>query len=132
MHAAAETIAAEGYYADRRLAAILTEGDWSGLRAWVERALAYYNRHRPMALAAREAELSEDKPGDQLRTYLECIEPWVKTWPPTRRTEARMRFELCRLQMHHYMWGTSPELFSDEAPPAISSPRCGGPSSKNP
>jgi AcrR family transcriptional regulator len=117
MHAAAEKMAAEGYDAARRLAMVLTQGDRADLRAWVEESLAYYNRHRPMALAAREAELSADKPSDQLRNYLEYMEPWVETWPANRRTEARMRFELCRLQMHHYMWGTSPALFSDEAPP---------------
>ena len=67
-----------------------------------------------MALAAQEAELSQDKPAEGLRAYLECLEPWVDTWPMSRPPEARMRFELCRLQMHHSMWGTSPALFGHE------------------
>src|SRR6516165_8452334 len=100
-----------------RLAEVLVRGDRSDLRDWVEWALEYFVRYRPMALAAREAELSEDKPGEGLRTYLERMEPWVETWPVSRRSEARMRFELCRLQMHHYMWGTSPSLFGDQDPP---------------
>src|SRR5215471_2330738 len=53
MHAAAEKMATEGYDAARRLAIVLTEGDRTDLRAWVEWALAYYNRYRSMALAAR-------------------------------------------------------------------------------
>jgi hypothetical protein len=61
--------------------------------------------------------LSEDKPTERLRAYLEFMEPWVQTWPAPRRQEARMRFELCRLQMHHYMWGTSPAMFDDALPP---------------
>jgi AcrR family transcriptional regulator len=117
MHAASEKMAQEGDEAARRLARVLMEGDRAELREWVEWALLYYIRYRPMALAAREAELSEEKPAARLRTYLECMEPWVETWPVTRRTEARMRFELCRLQMHHYMWGTSPDLFDHEDPP---------------
>jgi AcrR family transcriptional regulator len=117
MHAAAEKMALEGDEAARRLAVVLIDGDRADLRAWVEWALAYFIRYRPMALAAREAELSEDRPGDLLRQYLDCLEPWVQTWPVSRRSEARMRFELCRLQMHHYMWGTSPALFPEEGPP---------------
>ena len=113
MHSAAEKMAAESNDAARRLAVVLVDGDRSDLRAWVEWALTFYVRNRPMALAAQEAELSEEKPGEGLRTYLECMEPWVDTWPIPRRAEARMRFELCRLQMHHYMWGTSPALFDD-------------------
>jgi hypothetical protein len=70
-----------------------------------------------MALAGAEAELSEDKPSQQLRTYLDQLEPWVETWPPERRTEARMRFELCRLQMHNYMWGKSHALFAGQPLP---------------
>ena len=117
MQATAARMAAESDEAASRLAVVLVEGDRADLRAWIESALTYFVRHRPMALAAREAELSEDKPAEGLRTYLEHMEPWVQTWPASRRTEARMRFELCRLQMHHYMWGTSPALFDDEELP---------------
>jgi AcrR family transcriptional regulator len=117
MHAAAEKMAAESNDAARRLAVVLVSGDRTDLRSWVERALTFYVRNRPMALAAQEAQLSEDKPGEGLRTYLDFMEPWVDTWPTARRTEARMRFELCRLQMHHYMWSTSPALFDDEQLP---------------
>jgi AcrR family transcriptional regulator len=117
MHATAARMAAESDEAATGLAVVLVEGDRADLRAWIESALAYFIRHRPMALAAREAELSEDKPAEGLRKYLEHMEPWVQTWPASRRTEARMRFELCRLQMHHYMWGTSPGLFDDQELP---------------
>ena len=117
LHAAAAKMAAESNDAARRLAVVLVDGDRAELRAWVEWALKYYVRNRPMALAAQEAELTEDKPPEGLRAYLECVEPWVDTWPLARRTEARMRFELCRLQMHHYMWGTSPALFDDQDAP---------------
>ncbi len=117
MHATAARMAAESDEAASRLAVVLVEGDRADLRTWIESALAYFIRHRPMALAAREAELSEDKPAEGLRTYLEHMEPWVQTWPASRQTEARMRFELCRLQMHHYMWGTSPALFDDQELP---------------
>jgi AcrR family transcriptional regulator len=95
----------------RRLAGILTRGDQAELRQWIDWALTWYVRNRPMALAAAEAELSQDKPSEPHRTYLDQLEPWVETWPPSRRTEARMRFELCRLQMHSYMWGNSHTLF---------------------
>jgi AcrR family transcriptional regulator len=117
IHAAGEKMTSESHDAVRRLATVLIEGDRADLRAWVEWALTFYIRNRPMALAAREAELSEDKPAERLRTALEYMEPWVETWPVTRRVEARMRFELCRLQMHYYMWGTSPALFGGEDPP---------------
>jgi AcrR family transcriptional regulator len=117
LHAAAAKMAAESNDAARRLAVVLVQGDRADLREWVEWALAYYVRNRPMALAVQEAELSQDKPAEGLRAYLEYLEPWVDTWPSSRRPEARMRFELCRLQVHHYMWGTSPALFGDQEPP---------------
>ena len=81
MHATAARMAAESDEAATGLAVVLVEGDRADLRAWIESALAYFIRHRPMALAAREAELSEDKPAEGLRKYLEHMEPWVQTWP---------------------------------------------------
>jgi len=100
-----------------RLAGILIGHDRADLRQWVEWALGWYVRTRPIALAAAEAELSEDKPSQLLRGYLDQLEPWVETWPAERRAEARMRFELCRLQMHNYMWGKSHTLFADSELP---------------
>jgi AcrR family transcriptional regulator len=117
MYAAAEAVIREGHDAAKRLAVVLVEGDRSDLRSWVELALAFYVRNRPMALAVQEAELSTDKPPLGLRAYLEFLEPWVETWPAERRTEARQRIELCRLQMHHYMWGKSSALFDGEDVP---------------
>jgi AcrR family transcriptional regulator len=114
MYAAAEKIAAEGNEAARRLAVVLVEGDRDDLRAWIKSALEFYIRNRTMALATQEAELSVNKPAPGLLTYLDLMEPWVETWPAERRAEARRRFELCRLQMHHYMWGKSPTLFDDQ------------------
>ena len=70
-----------------------------------------------MALAAEEADLGRDKPSELLLTYLDRLEPWVETWPAERRPEARMRFELCRAQMHTYMWGKSATLFADQELP---------------
>ena len=58
LHAAAEKMAAESNDAARRLAVVLVDGDRAELRAWVEWALKYYVRNRPMALAAQEAELA--------------------------------------------------------------------------
>jgi AcrR family transcriptional regulator len=117
LYAAAEKMAAEGNDAAQRLAVVLIEGDRDDLRAWIESALAFLVRNRPMALAAQEAELSVDRPTPGLLTYLDFMEPWVATWPVGRRREARQRFELCRLQMHHYMWGKSPVLFDNTDPP---------------
>jgi AcrR family transcriptional regulator len=115
--AAAEKMSLETREAGHRLAKVLAAGDRADLRQWIEWALGWYVRNRPMALAAQEAELGEDKSWEVLRTYLECLEPWVETWPPARRTEALMRYELCRLQMYHYMWGNSHEVFGDQELP---------------
>jgi AcrR family transcriptional regulator len=114
--AALEKLRTEGHAAGRRLVPVLASGDRPQLRAWVDEVLHWYVRNRPMALAAQEAELSEEKPTELIRGYLEELEPWVRTWPAERREEARMRFELCRLQMHHYMWGSSHTLFSEALP----------------
>jgi hypothetical protein len=95
----------------RQLSGILIRSDRADLRQWIEWALGWYVRNRAMALAAAEAELSQDKPSEPLRTYLDQLEPWVETWPADQRPEARMRFELCRVQMHNYMWGKSHALF---------------------
>jgi AcrR family transcriptional regulator len=117
LSAALENLSLEGNEAARRLSVILVEGGRAELREWIEWALEWCARNRPIALAAQEAELSTDKPAEPHRMYLECVEPWVETWPSNRRDEARMRFELCRLQMHHYMWGNSHILFADQEPP---------------
>jgi AcrR family transcriptional regulator len=114
--AALEKLRAEGHAAGRRLVPVLAGEDRPALRAWVDEVLRWYVRNRPMALAAQEAELSEEKPAQLLRSYLEELEPWVATWPAERQDEARMRFELCRLQMHHYMWGSSHALFNEALP----------------
>jgi AcrR family transcriptional regulator len=115
--AATEKMRAEAIEGARQLADVLIAGDRAGLRQWVDWALNYYARNRPMALAGEEAELSEDKPTEVRRTALEFLEPWVETWPLELRVEARMRFELCRVQMHTYMWGRSHTLFADQELP---------------
>lgn len=115
--AATEKMRDESNAAAVRLAGVLVNGDQAELRQWIKWALEWYVRTRPMALAAAEAELGQDKPSELLRTYLDQLEPWVETWPPERRSEARMRFELCRLQMHNYMWGKSHTLFADQGLP---------------
>jgi AcrR family transcriptional regulator len=112
--AATEKMRTETTAAAVQLTGVLISGDRAALRQWVGWALDWYVRTRPIALAAQEAELSEDKPSELLLTYLDQLEPWVETWPAERRTEARMRFELCRVQMHHYMWGKSHALFSSQ------------------
>jgi AcrR family transcriptional regulator len=114
--AAIHRMTQESNEAARRVAQVLIDGDRDQLREWVVWALAWYGRNRPMALAAQEAELNEDKPAELLRNYLDCVEPWVQTWPAEQREQARMRFELCRVQMHHYMWGNSPGLFGGASP----------------
>lgn len=115
--AATEKMRAEALDGARQLAEVLTMGDREDLRRWVEWALRWYAHNRPMALAGEEAALSEDKPTDLERTALDCLEPWVEMWPPELRTEARMRFELCRVQMRTYMWGRSHTLFPDQELP---------------
>jgi AcrR family transcriptional regulator len=115
--AATEKMRTETNEAAVLLLDVLIHGDRAELRNWVEWALRWYVSNRPMALAAAEAELSEDKPTELLRTYLDRLEPWVETWPPELRTEARARFELCRLQMHYYMWGKSHTLFPGQELP---------------
>ena len=92
-------------------------GDRAELRRWVEWVLSWYARNRSMALAGEEAQFSEDEPSDVTRTVLDSLEPWVETWPAERRTEARMRFELCRVQMRTYVWGKSHTLFPDQELP---------------
>jgi AcrR family transcriptional regulator len=115
--AATEKMRAEAVVGARQLADVLINGDRADLRRWVEWALRWYVSNRPMALAGEEAALSEYKPTDVERTALDCLEPWVEMWPPELRTEARMRFELCRVQMRTYMWGRSHTLFPDQELP---------------
>jgi AcrR family transcriptional regulator len=115
--AATEKMRAEAIEGARQLANVLIDGDRAGLRRWVDWALNWYAHNRPMALAAEEAELSEDKPTEVRRAAQECLEPWVETWPLELRVEARMRFELCSVQMHTYMWGRSHKLFADQELP---------------
>jgi AcrR family transcriptional regulator len=98
----------------RQLTDVLARGDRAELRQWVDWTLNWYAGNRPIALAAAEAELSEDKPSELLQGFREQMEPWVETWPHERRPEARTRLELCRLQMHHYMWGKSYPLFAEQ------------------
>jgi AcrR family transcriptional regulator len=112
--AATEKLWEEATDGARQLTDVLMGDDQADLRRWVEWALRWYARNRPMALAGEEAQLSEDKPSELERTVLDCLEPWVELWPPERRTEARMRFELCRVQMRTYMWGKSHTLFPDQ------------------
>jgi AcrR family transcriptional regulator len=114
---ATEKMRAEAIEGARQLADVLVSGDRADLRGWVEWALGWYAHNRPMALAGEEAELSADKPSEVQRTALDCLEPWVETWPPALRAEARMRFELCRVQMRTYMWGQSHILFPDQELP---------------
>jgi AcrR family transcriptional regulator len=117
LEAANEKMRAEALEGARRLPDVLIRGDRADLRQWVDWVLRWYARNRPMALAGEEATLSEDKPSELERAVLDCLEPWVETWPPERRTEARMRFELCRVQMRTYMWGRSHTLFPDQELP---------------
>jgi AcrR family transcriptional regulator len=114
---ATEKLRAEAVEGARQLTDVLMRGDQGDLRRWIEWALRWYARNRAMALAGEEAERSEDKPTELERAALDCLEPWVETWPPELRTEARMRFELCRVQMRTYMWGNSHTLFPDQELP---------------
>jgi AcrR family transcriptional regulator len=115
--AATEKMRAEALAGARRLPDVLIRGNRADLRQWVDWVLRWYARNRPMALAGEEAALSEDKPTELERAVLDCLEPWVETWPPELRTEARMRFELCRVQMRTYMWGRSQTLFPNQELP---------------
>ncbi len=112
--AATEKMRSEAMQGLRQLADVLIRGDRADLRQWVDWVLHWYARNRPMALAGEEAQLSEDKPAEFERAALDRLEPWVEMWPPARRAEARMRFELCRVQMRTYMWGRSHTLFPEQ------------------
>ena len=112
--AATEKMRAEAMEGLRQLKDVLIRDDRADLRQWVEWVLHWYARNRPMALAGEEAQLSEDKPTEFERAALDRLEPWVEMWPPARRAEARMRFELCRVQMRTYMWGRSHTLFPEQ------------------
>jgi AcrR family transcriptional regulator len=115
--AATQKMRGEALEGARQLADVLVNGDRADLRQWVDWALRWYVSNRPMALAGEEAALSEDKPTELEQTALNSLEPWVELWPPELRTEARMRFELCRVQMRTYMWGRSHTLFPDQELP---------------
>jgi AcrR family transcriptional regulator len=114
---ATEKMRAEAVEGARQLTDILLSRDRAELRRWIEWLLGYYARNRPMALAGEEAQFSEDKPSDLTLTVLETLEPWVETWPLERRAEARMRYELCRVQVRTYMWGKSHTLFPGQELP---------------
>jgi AcrR family transcriptional regulator len=112
-----EKMRAEALEAGHRLAEVLLSGDRAELRGWIEWMLGWYAQNRPMALAGEEAERSEDEPSELSRTVLEFLEPWIATWPPGQRTEARMRYEVCRVAMRTYVWGKSHTLFPDQPLP---------------
>src|SRR5882724_6598239 len=76
--AATEKMRTEAIEGARKLTDVLISGDREDLRRWVEWALRWYVRNRPMALAGEEAELSKDKPTEVLRTALDSMEPWVE------------------------------------------------------
>ena len=112
LSAVAADLLAESVTAIARLADVLVDGTREDLHAWISEAAEWYERHRPLALAAQEAELSGDSgPGGtvnwtaQLRN---AASRWINCWPAGRREEAALRLELCRLQLQHYMWGFAP------------------------
>src|SRR3984893_9260274 len=100
--AATEKMRAEAIEGARQLADVLIAGDRGGLRQWVDWALHYYARTRPMALAGEKAELSEDKPTEVRRTALEYLEPWVEKWTLELREGARRQVAMCRARKPHY------------------------------
>jgi AcrR family transcriptional regulator len=112
-----EKMRAEAIEAGHRLADVLFSGDRADLRGWIEWMLGWYAQNRPMALASEEAASSEEEPSELARTVLEFLEPWIETWPPEQRTEARMRYEICRQAMRTYMWSRSYTLFPDQELP---------------
>jgi AcrR family transcriptional regulator len=114
---ATEKMRTEAVEGAHQLTDVLISGDRAELRRWIEWLLRYYARNRPMALAGEEAQVSEDKASELTRTVLESLEPWVETWPPELREEARMRYELCRVQARTYMWGKSHTLFPGQELP---------------
>jgi AcrR family transcriptional regulator len=91
----------------RRLLVVLADGSRQDLRDWLCAALGWLDARRPMARASQESQLEEpEKAASSIRTsVLQILEPWVQQWPPARRAEARVRLELCRLQLQHFVWG---------------------------
>jgi AcrR family transcriptional regulator len=114
---ATEKMRTEAIKAGHRLADVLHSGDRAELRGWIESMLGWYAQNRPMALASEEAERSEDEPSELTRAVQDMLEPWIETWPPGQRTEARMRYEVCRQAMRTYMWGRSYTLFPGQELP---------------
>ncbi|ALJ21187.1 TetR/AcrR family transcriptional regulator [Microbacterium sp. No. 7] len=115
MSAANEEMVEHWRQAVSRLIPILIAADRAGLRDWLEDSLAWFNENRPMALAILEVEHSQGDQSGVRRSFLDFTEPWVRTWPEDRHDEARLRFELCRVQIHNYMWSSYPPMFgSDE------------------
>lgn len=115
MSAASENLVQE---ARERLAAlipVLLKQDFEALRLWIGKKLEWYNANRSMALAVREAQLEEVNQAEVKSVYLDYMEPWVRSWPEGRQEEARLRFELCRLQMSSYMWGALPPRFGTDS-----------------
>jgi AcrR family transcriptional regulator len=115
--AAAEKMREEALEAGRGLADVLRSGDRAKLRGWIEWMLAWYAQNRPMALASEEAERTDHEPSELTRAVLELLEPWIEMGPPEQRTEARMRYEVCRVAMRTYMWSRSYTLFPDQELP---------------
>ncbi|WP_105968120.1 TetR/AcrR family transcriptional regulator [Streptomyces geranii] len=117
MRAITAVLAEECADAMGRLGDILVDGTQDDMHAWLDESAGWYERHRSLALAAQEANLSTEggaRDEDVVRRLIDAAGRWVETWPPERRAEARLRLELCRLQLHHYLWGFAPLMVGDE------------------
>ncbi len=112
MTAAAADLGAEIRQLLRGLVPVLMDGDRQALRGWLSAALAGMEQHRDIARATQESQLEEPaRAAESVReVVLRAVDPWILRWPPDRRAEARVRFELCRLQLQHYAWGSTREV----------------------
>ena len=110
-------MAAESDEAAGRLAVVLVEGDRADLRDWIESALPYFVRLPAHGAGRPGGRTERGQAGRRVADVSRAHGAVGADVAGDPSTEARMRFELCRLQMHHYMWGTSPALFDDEEPP---------------
>jgi AcrR family transcriptional regulator len=93
-----------GYYVD--LDRVLSRGSRRDLRAWVERALDWFQRHRDMWPAWEEATLTEPqfalRAGAERRGAPEAMVDYLAQWPAARQDEARLRVELLIVQMERF------------------------------
>lgn len=104
--AAFEPLQVETAELTNALLSVLMHGSRDDLRTWIATTLLWLTKHQSMARAAQESELDQpEKSALAIREGLfGTLDAWIGLWPAARRDEARLRVELCRLQLQHFAW----------------------------